>query len=214
MHILIAEDDSFSRLLLQRMLAEWGYAVTAVADGTEAWQVLQRDDAPPMAVLDWIMPGVNGVEVCRLVRERPTTVPPYLILLTARDATGDVVTGLQSGANDYVTKPFDRDELQARIAVGRTVVELQQSLAARVLELEDALAHVKQLRGLLPICSYCKKIRDDQNYWRQVEDYISQHTDARFTHGICPDCYDKEVRPQLDQWGAAKSADGPAAGPA
>src|SRR5262249_57910928 len=98
------------------------------------------------------------------------------------------VTGLQSGANDYVTKPFDRAELQARVCVGKSVVELQRSLALRVRELEDALSQVRQLQGLLPICCYCKKIRDDRNYWQQVETYVGDHSAARFSHAICPDC--------------------------
>ncbi len=199
MNILVAEDDQISRLMLQGMLSEWGYNVIAVADGIEAWEVLQRDDAPRLAVLDWVMPGMDGIEVCRKVRERPAAEPSYLLLLTSRDAKADVVLGLQSGANDYLAKPYDRNELRARIEVGRTVLTLQQSLSARVRELEAALAQVTQLQGLLPICAYCKKIRDDGNYWEQVEHYIARHADVRFSHGICPDCYRDVVGPQLVQ---------------
>jgi DNA-binding response OmpR family regulator len=108
-----------------------------------------------------------------------------------------VVAGLQAGGDDYVTKPFDREELHARVKVGLRILQLQMNLADRVRELEEALASVKQLQGLLPICSYCKKIRDDQNYWQQVEGYISEHSGAVFSHGICPECYDKFVRPEL-----------------
>ncbi|MBX9622599.1 MAG: hypothetical protein K2X82_02180, partial [Gemmataceae bacterium] len=113
---------------------------------------------------------------------------------TANDAKKDVIAGLQAGANDYVTKPFDVDELQARLGVARKVVELQAALAARVRELEEALAQVKQLQALLPICAYCKKIRDDANYWQQVDSYLVNHSGIRFTHGICPDCLDREMR--------------------
>jgi len=127
--VLIAEDDRISRLILQRILSDWGYDVTAVAGGVEAWQALQQDDAPRLVILDWVMPGMDGTEVCRKLRERPTPEPAYVLLLTSRDAKADIVAGLNSGANDYLSKPYDRDELQARVRVGRTVVELQQSLA-------------------------------------------------------------------------------------
>ena len=199
MKILIAEDDMVSRRLLEATLIKWGYEVVVTCDGAEAWEVLQRADAPLLAILDWMMPGMDGIELCRKVRRALMPTPPYLILLTAKGRREDVVTGLRSGANDYVTKPFDREELRARVQVGMRIVELQQSLADRVKALEEALARVKQLQGLLPICSYCKKIRDDQNYWQQVENYISEHSEAQFSHSICPDCYERRVKPELDQ---------------
>jgi CheY-like chemotaxis protein len=197
MKVLIAEDDLVPRRLLQKVLADWGYDVIVACDGREAWQALQGEAAPKLAILDWMMPGLDGVEVCRRVREHPGHESVYLILLTGRDAKDDIVSGLGSGANDYITKPFDRAELQARVSVGRRVVELQAKLAERVAELEGALAQVKQLQGLLPICSYCKKIRHDGNYWQQVERYIADHTGCQFSHGICPDCWRTQVEPQL-----------------
>ena len=127
----------------------------------------------------------------------------YLILLTSRGDKEHVLAGLQAGANDYVTKPFDRDELLARVRVGAQMVGLQAELAARVHELEDALARVKQLQGLLPICSYCKSIRDDKNYWHQVETYVKSHSEAEFSHGICPGCWEKVVKAQLREQGIA-----------
>jgi phosphoserine phosphatase RsbU/P len=197
--ILIAEDDMISRRLLEATLTRWGYEVIATCDGGAAWELLQSGDPPPLAILDWMMPGLNGLQICRKIRRIPTSTPPYLILLTAKGRREDIVTGLQAGANDYVTKPFDREELRARVQVGVRIVELQHSLADRVKALEEALARVKQLQGLLPICSYCKKIRDDQNYWQQVENYISMHSEAQFSHSICPDCYESLVKPELDQ---------------
>jgi DNA-binding response OmpR family regulator len=207
MRILIAEDDPISRRMLEATLAKWGYDVLVTHDGAAAWQALQADDAPRLAVLDWMMPGLDGVEICRRLRRLPGREPAYLVLLTARGSAEDVVAGLDAGADDYLTKPFNRQELHARLRVGQRVLGLQGRLADRVGELEKALAHIKQLHRLLPMCAYCKKIRDDQNYWQEVEGYLAVHADVRFSHGICPDCLEKVVQPQLEKWccaGAAK----------
>ncbi|HEV7745513.1 MAG TPA: response regulator transcription factor [Pyrinomonadaceae bacterium] len=189
MKILIAEDDPVSRRVLEATLLKWGYEVLVATNGADAWEILQGDDAPSLAILDIMMPGIDGLEVCRRVRQSPSATPPYLILLTAMASKDEVVNGIQAGANDYLSKPFHREELKARVGVGAQMLTLQKSLAERVKELEQALSQVKQLQGMLPICSYCKKIRNDQNYWQKVEGYISDHTDVEFSHGICPDCH-------------------------
>ena len=191
MRILIAEDDPVSRRVLEATLNNFDHEVVTATDGAKAWTALQRDDAPALAILDWMMPELDGVEICRRIRAIPTSTPTYIILLTAKSGKGDVVEGLDAGANDYLTKPFDRAELRARVQVGVQVVELQRSLAERVYELETALSQVKQLQGMLPICSYCKKIRDEQNYWQRVDSYLTEHTDVMFSHGICPGCYER-----------------------
>ena len=198
MRILIAEDDPVSRRVLETTVRKWGHEPVIATDGVMAWSVLQSKDAPPLAVLDWMMPRLDGAELCRRVRESGSHT--YLILLTAKGGKDDLVTGLDAGADDYVVKPFNRDELRARLAVGVRVVELQLALADRVRELEGALASVKQLQGLLPICSYCKSIRsgEDGDYWQKVEHYITEHTDAQFSHGICPGCYERQVKPQIE----------------
>jgi DNA-binding response OmpR family regulator len=198
MRILVAEDQSVSRHILVANLRKWGYDVMAVENGTQAWEALQ-EEGPQLAILDWLMPGMNGIEICRQIRQCPRAQPKYLILLTARRGQEDKIQGLQAGADDYVTKPFNREELRARVQVGIRVLELQGALAQRVRELEEALASVKTLQGLLPICSYCKKIRNDRNYWQQVEGYICDHSEAQFSHGICPECYTQFVQPELDR---------------
>ena len=200
MKILIAEDDLVSRTMLSRLLTSWGHDVLVTVDGAAAWDILKQEDASMVAILDWMMPDVDGVEVCRRVRSLGRAEATYLILLTAKDRTEDLVAGLDSGANDYLVKPFDRRELQARLRVADRMVSLQHDLAVRVRELQDALTQIHQLQGLLPICSYCKKIRDDGNYWQQVEKYLSAHTGIQFSHGVCPDCYAK-VLAQLEQAG-------------
>ena len=201
MRILIAEDDLVSRKMLEATLNRWGYDIVITSDGEAAWRVLQQPDAPRLAILDWMMPGLDGVDVCRNVRARQGADPTYIILLTAKGNKADIVDGLQAGADDYVVKPFDRDELRARVQAGVRIVALQTALAERVRQLEDAVARVKTLQGLLPICSYCKRVRNDGDYWQQVESYVSDHSDARFSHGICPDCYENVVRPQLKTLG-------------
>jgi DNA-binding response OmpR family regulator len=199
MDVLIAEDELVSRRSLEAILRKWGYTVIVTEDGAAAWDVLRRDDAPQLAVLDWMMPGKDGPDICRLLKQAPRPRAPYVILLTARDGKEDLVAGLESGADDYIAKPFNPDELRARLRVGERMVALQNSLADRVVELENALRQVKQLQGLLPMCSYCKRVRDDQNYWLQVEEYITDHSDARFSHGICPDCLSGTIHALLEE---------------
>jgi len=198
MRILIADDDGVSRALLEAILKYWGHEVVTTTDGLEAHQALQRDDAPSLAILDWLMPGLDGPEVCRKLRKLPNPKPLYILLLTVKDQRADIISGLEAGADDYVTKPFDQGELKARIQAGERLLALQGTLASRVVELEAALTKVKQLTGLLPICSYCKKIRDDKDYWREVEVYVGSHSGAEFTHSICPTCFEKELRPVLE----------------
>jgi sigma-B regulation protein RsbU (phosphoserine phosphatase) len=201
MRILIAEDDPVSRTVLARMLTISGHDVVATADGRAAWEILEREDAPKLAILDWMMPELDGVEVCRRVHDLARPEPTYLILLTAKDQKEDVVEGLDSGANDYIVKPFDRRELHSRVRVGERVVQLQRDLGERVRELQFAMAQVHQLQELLPICSYCKKIRDDRSYWQQVEGYLSDRAGIQFTHGVCPDCYERVIA-ELEKAGA------------
>ena len=121
----------------------------------------------------------------------------YVILLTSNSSKKDIITGLESGADDYIVKPFDWDELRARVRIGSRIVGLQQVLGARVEQLQQALSSVRKLSGLLPICAYCKRIRDDQDYWRQIEHFVSEHSDVRFSHGVCPACIEDYINKEL-----------------
>jgi len=201
MTVLVADDLEVNRKLLRAILTSEGYKVIEAKDGIDALTILQTTTVPLVGLIDWEMPGMEGIEVCRQTRGIPSHVPLFLILVTVRDSKQDVVAGLLAGANDYITKPFDKTELQARVRIGSQMVQLQQALTQHVKELQEALISVKQLSGLLPICSYCKKIRDDQNYWQQVEAYVGKHTEAKFSHSICPQCYEDIVKPQMIQLG-------------
>ncbi len=146
MRILIAEDEFTSHRILRAVLTKWNYDVVSAHDGSEAWEKLQREDAPKLAVLDWMMPKMDGLEVCYKLRQMEKTIPTYIILLTARDSKKDIVKGFEAGADDYIAKPFDNNELRARINAGRRIVELQASLVEKdklqgVIEMAGAVNH-------------------------------------------------------------------------
>lgn len=190
LRVLIADDDKIATRILSAAIAPWQFDVAVVHDGEAAWAHLSAH-RPPLAILDWEMPGADGPELCGRLRQTPALAGTYVILLTAREGRANLVTGLDAGADDYLTKPFDREELRARVQAGVRVVTLQQRLADRVAELQQALADVRQLEGLISICSYCKRIRSEAQQWEQMERYISDHSHAQFSHGVCPSCYEK-----------------------
>jgi sigma-B regulation protein RsbU (phosphoserine phosphatase) len=197
MRVLIAEDDRISMHLLTTNLQRWGHEPVRATDGLEALKLLQGTDAPRLAILDWMLPDMEGPEICKRLHEQSAS-PPYVILLTARQGLAEEIKGMKAGADDYLTKPYNREELQIRIEVGVRMIELQKKLADRIEELEAALEQVKHLQGIIPICGYCKHIRDDKDYWQNVESYLAVHSDIEFSHGICPACYDSVVKPQLE----------------
>lgn len=197
MRILIAEDDFTSRTVLAGVLKKSGHEVLETLNGAEALHLLEQPGAPALVILDWMMPEMDGLDVVRRVRAMPSERPPYIIMLTTRGDKSDIIAGLDAGANDYLTKPFDAGELRARVEVGRRMVEMQEALAIQVDKLNKALTEIKTLRGIIPICASCKKIRDDQGYWNQVEVYVRDRTEAEFSHSICPKCI-KKLYPDIE----------------
>ena len=190
MRVLVADDDPVAARILSAALRSWDLDVEVVFDGAAAWTSLNLQHTP-LAILDWMMPGIDGPELCRRLRANPATANTYILLLTARETSADMVHGLDAGADDYITKPFDREELRARVHVGVRVATLQEKLEDRVFDLQKALADVRQLEGFLSICSYCKRIRTEEQSWEQMERYISGHSNAQFSHGVCPSCFEK-----------------------
>lgn len=192
MKILTVEDDPVARTVLRQALKKLGHEVVEAHDGESAWELLQQEPVR-VVVSDWMMPRSDGLELCRRVRGRTGTEYIYFILLTSRDASQDNQTAAaDAGVDDFLTKPLDLPELWMRLRVAERILRYT--------------TQVRQLEEMLPICSYCKKIRDDQNYWQQLEGYISERTGSDFSHSICPDCYQRVVVPELDQIKAAKAA--------
>jgi len=187
MKLLVADDDPSMCQLVARTVEFVGAEVLLAHDGAQALQLWQQE-RPRLVITDWMMPGTNGTELCRQIRSAGGSDYTYIIMLTACEATSEIVEGLEAGADDYVTKPFHREELIMRVKAGLRILLLEEALSDHIAGLQEALARVRVLEGLLPICSYCKKIRDDAGEWQGVEHYIGAHTGVDFTHGICPTC--------------------------
>lgn len=195
MKILLADDDPTMRVVLEGLTKKWGYEPSVAPDGKIALDLLQKDDAPHLAIVDWMMPNLTGIDVCRQMKQNSIVRPLYIIMLTAsRTGTEDVVAALDAGADDFIMKPFEPPELHARIHSGVRIIELQLQLQQKIKELENALSQVKTLSGLLPICAWCKKVRNDNGYWQNVETYVKEQTGTDFSHGICPDCTEKHFK--------------------
>ena len=193
--VLIVEDDPFfQRVLLKRLQAE-GYKVLAASDGREGMKAIVSFE-PDLVISDWMMPEVDGLELCQSVKTGLKEAAPYFILLTAKGEISNKLLALDTGADDYLVKPCDQGELMARVRAGLRIVLLTQDLRTAVgelhlanAELSSARAEVERLtRQMLPICAFCRKVRDGDGNWLSQEEYISQRTQTDFTHGICPDC--------------------------
>ena len=185
--ILVVDDEPVNRQVLRNHLANHGYRLTLASSGDETLRLL-REQSFDLVLLDIMMPKVSGYEVCRALRKIHPLEELPVIFLTAKNQASDVVAGLSLGANDYLTKPINKDELLARIRPHLDMLRLHRNLEELV---EEKVSQIKVLSGLLPICSVCKKIRDDEGFWSQLEIFIDRHSEAEFTHGICPDCVKK-----------------------
>jgi DNA-binding response OmpR family regulator len=184
MRILIVEDDRDARNMLQVLLEMEGHDVVAATNGEEGWNAFDQGTFS-VVVSDWLMPEVDGLELCRRIRKSDKPKYIYIILVTALQGKSHYLEGMSAGADDFVTKPYDPDELRARLIVAERIVHLQD--------------RVKRLEGVLPTCMYCKKIRDQRDVWVGIEQYITQRSEASFSHGVCPDCYENVVKPELDR---------------
>lgn len=174
--ILIVDDNLQNLQYLGNLMVENGYEPAVAKNGAQALDFLQQEK-PELILLDIMMPGIDGFEVCKKLKSENSTKNIPVIFLTAKTETEDLVKGFTVGAVDYVTKPFNSAELLARIKTH--------------LELKWAREEIKTLRGIIPICAKCKKIRDDEGLWKQIEVYIEKHSEALFSHGLCPECMER-----------------------
>jgi sigma-B regulation protein RsbU (phosphoserine phosphatase) len=182
-HLLIAEDEPVTQLQLAAAVRAMGHEVTVAGDGGEAWSDLQLGRYA-IVISDWQMPTMDGPELCRRIRAQAGARYTYFILITATGGKQRYLAGMEAGADDFITKPVDLEELAARIKVAERILGLRK--------------HVQQLEGLLPICAYCKRIRDASERWESIERYVEERSEAQFSHGYCPECYETFVRPQIE----------------
>ena len=185
MQILAVEDDPVARRVLRQALTKLGHEVVEAEDGEAALDAMARENFR-VIVSDWLMPNMDGLEFCRRVRERPAEEYVYFILLTGRLASAENEReAADAGVDDFLSKPLDMNELWMRLQVAERILKFA--------------TQVRMLEAFLPICSYCKKVREDSNYWTQIESYINTRTGTDFSHSVCPDCYERVVVPELEK---------------
>lgn len=194
--VLVVDDTPDNLRVLNAILTKAGYEPRLLPSGKMALESLKMSQ-PDIILLDICMPEMDGYEVCDEIKKNPELQDIPVIFISALSDIKDKVKAFQNGGVDYITKPFEEAEVLARIDTHIRLYRLQKDLQKKNIELQIALDTVKTLNGLLPICSNCKKIRDDDGYWSQIEYYISQHSDAEFSHSICPECAIK-LYPDLD----------------
>jgi len=184
MQILIADDNADINQLLRIQLAEAGPEIVSASNGNEAWEKFTHGNFSVL-ISDWLMPQVSGLELCRRVRAANRPDYCYVILLSVLKGKANYLDAIAAGVDDFVSKPYDPDELKARLLVAERIVRLQ--------------AHIKRLEGVLSTCMYCKKIRDENKVWVDIEEYITQRSEASFSHDVCPDCYAERVKPEIER---------------
>ncbi len=209
-NILIVDDIAKNIQVLGSLLAKEGFAISYATHGNQALEMVAVEDFE-LILLDIMMPEMDGYEVCRRIKRMPGKKDIPIIFLTARIEKQDIVEGLNAGAVDYITKPFNSSELKARVSTHLQLKEARDRITEQNLQLkekneqletlnrklQDALEKIKTLEGIIPICCICKNIRDDKGYWERIEEYMAKHSDAVFSHGICPECT-KKYYPDID----------------
>jgi phosphoserine phosphatase RsbU/P len=209
MRILVAEHEPMLRRMLENMLTAWGHQVIVAESSSETWRLLRGDEPPTMLVLDWLMPKLGAVEICRKIRQDPSTSNVHVIMLVSRGRTSDAfAASLNAGADDYISKPFDPEELRARVRVGVHAMQLQRNLDDLTREFDQQRTHPDQAQELLPVCTECGRMRNRSGYWQQLKSYLVKSLRAEIVPSLCPTC-DDFSNPEL----ANAEAHGVQAGP-
>jgi PleD family two-component response regulator len=194
--ILIVDDTPENLTVLRQMLAEQNYMVRPALNGEIAINAVNMS-SPDLILLDIRMPGMDGYEVCKQLKSEEKTRRIPVIFISALNELDDKIKAFSLGGVDYITKPFQAEEVLARVKTHLTLRSLQKSIEDKNAQLQKALDEIKTLQGIIPICANCKNVRDDKGFWNQVETYISKHSEAEFSHSICPPCA-KELYPDLN----------------
>jgi DNA-binding response OmpR family regulator len=198
--ILIVDDEPDILFATSRIIEKAGYQVERAASGRECMEKVRRE-RPDLLFLDVVLPDADGAEICRQIKADPDLRSVFVVLISGHKVdTEEQAEGLECGADTYIARPISNRELRARLRAIVRILEAERERDRVILELKEALAEVKKLSGLLPICSYCKRIRDDQGYWNQLEAFIQKHSSAEFSHSICKACADK----YLAEWNLYK----------
>jgi sigma-B regulation protein RsbU (phosphoserine phosphatase) len=186
MKILVVEDDRVAATVLTTALRSLGHEPWLATDGNKGWLYFETEPTR-VVISDWMMPGMDGLELCRRIRGHGGEYTYLIMLSSMGTGGGNLDQAMEAGVDDFLTKPVNQSELKARLHV-----------ASRILNYST---QVRQLQEIIPMCGYCKKMRDDQNYWSQVEEYLGKQTGTSFSHGVCPDCYDRVLVPQMRDMG-------------
>ncbi|MEN8692290.1 MAG: response regulator [Desulfobacterales bacterium] len=198
--ILIVDDDPEVLFATSRIVKTAGYEVLEASTGLECMESA-RNNSPDLILLDVVLPDVLGSELCRQIKADPFFDGTFVVLLSgSKTSSDDQAEGLDVGADGYIARPISNRELKARVNAMVRILTAEREKNRLIAELKEALSKIKKLSGLLPICSHCKKIRDDKGYWNKIESYIHKHSDAEFSHGICPECAEKYY-PDMDLYG-------------
>ena len=189
--VLIAADDGATMEFLESSVDSWGYRTMVVFNHRELLHRMEREPNAPLVILDGTRQGADSLALCRRIRLSPGKARSYIILLTADRREGQALPDPSSGPDDLLARPLIKTELHARVRTGIRIMDLEAEVSQLVTDLARAAHKIERLGGLLPICSHCKKIRDDSGYWNELEKYITDHSDAEFSHAICPACLAK-----------------------
>jgi sigma-B regulation protein RsbU (phosphoserine phosphatase) len=195
LRVLVADDSPIFLGMVSMMLGDWGFEVTVCESGTDALKVMSAEDSPSIVLLDWMMPDIDGLEVCRRIRDKETSRYFYIILVTGKTNPDALVEAFDAGVDDFLTKPVEQSELRARLRAGQRIVMLKDEVH-KLRELKEAQQRIKWLEDILPVCMHCGKIRDQKQIWHNAETYLKKVAGEHFSHGLCDECLETQYPEQ------------------